>query len=62
MNEEQYAARRAQLIKEYNHLVSSHCHLCAKARVRKIADLDYEVKGIDKEITKQKFNYYEAKQ
>jgi cell division protein FtsL len=61
MNEEQYTARRAQLVKEYNHLVSSHCHLCAKARVRKIADLDYEVKGIDKEETKRSFRYYNLK-
>ena len=61
MNEEQYAARRAQLIKEYNHLISSHCHLCAKARVRKIAELDYEVKGIDKEETKRSFRYYNLK-
>lgn len=61
MNEEQYTARRAQLVKEYNHLVSSHCHLCAKARVRKIADLDYEVKGIDKEETKRSFGYYNLK-
>lgn len=61
MNEEQYTARRAQLVKEYNHLVSNHCHLCAKARVRKIADLDYEVKGIDKEETKRSFRYYNLK-
>ena len=61
MNEEQYTARRAQLVKEYNHLISSHCHLCAKARFRKIADLDYEVKGIDKEETKRSFRYYNLK-
>jgi hypothetical protein len=36
---------------------SKRLHLTAKARVRAIADLDYEYAGIDREETKKKFNY-----
>lgn len=62
MTEQYYIARRTELETEVTRLRQIHCHLCARARIRKIADLDYEVKGIDREITKQKFNYYEVKQ
>ena len=56
-----YEEIRAQLVAELWSNLSIHCKLNARARIRKIADLDYEVKGIDKEETKQKFNYYDLK-
>ena len=61
MTEEYYTEQRAKLVKEFWFLRSTHCPLAAKARVRKIADLDYEYKGIDREITLDKFNYYKIK-
>lgn len=57
-----YEEIRAQLVTELEFNLSIHCKLNARARIRKIADLDYEVKGIDREITKRKYNYYEVKQ
>jgi hypothetical protein len=57
MNEIQYNIRRQELIKEMENLINSHCHLCAKARIRKIADLDFEYKGIDREQTKKSLGY-----
>ena len=61
MTEQYYIARRTELEAEIVRLRQIHCHLCAKARIRKIAELDFTVKGIDKEITKQKYNYYDVK-
>ena len=57
MTEQYYIARRTELEEEIVRLRQIHCHLCARARIRKIADLDYEVKGIDREETMRKFNY-----
>ena len=61
MTEEQYTAQRAKLVSEFWYLKSKRLFLSAKARIRKIADLDFEQKGIDREITKQKFNYNKIK-
>lgn len=57
MSEEQYTERRAALVNEFWFLKSKRCKLAAKARVRAIADLDYEYAGIDREVTKEKFKY-----
>lgn len=61
MSEKQYKEYRAKLINEFWFLRSRHCPLSAKARVRKIAELDHEQKGVPKEITFDKFNYYRIK-
>ena len=57
MTEQQYTARRAELTREFWFLKSKRLHLSAKARVRKIADLDFEQKGTPREETLRKFNY-----
>jgi len=57
MTEEYYTQHRAKLVNEFWFLKSKRCPLSAKARVRKIASLDYEHRGVDKSVTKQKFNY-----
>ena len=61
MSEEQYTAQRAKLVNEFWFLKSKRLYLSARARVRKIADLDYEQCGIDRAITKEKFNYSKIK-
>ena len=61
MNSENYKEIRAQLVKEFWFLKSKRLYLSARARVRKIADLDYEQCGIDRAITKEKFNYSKIK-
>jgi len=55
-----YEEIRAQLVTELEFNLSIHCKLNARARIRKIADLDYEVKGIDREETMRKFNYHKT--
>ena len=57
MNTEQYNERRKELVNEYWFLKSKRLYLSAKARLRKIADLDFEQKGTPKAETLQKFNY-----
>ena len=57
MNEERYEEKRAALVREFWFLRSKHCRLSAKARVRKIAEIDLVNKGIPKEDTLRKFNY-----
>lgn len=61
MDRKAYTERRYELVVDVERLLSIHCRLCAMARIRKIADLDHEVKGIDREQTKQSFNYYNIK-
>lgn len=61
MNNNDYKTKRHNMVVETERLLSIHCRLCAKARIRKIAELDYEFKGTDREITKQSFNYYNLK-
>ena len=58
MTEQQFTAQRAKLVNEFWFLKSKRLFLSAKARIRKIADLDYQHKGI---VTKQKFNYNKIK-
>jgi hypothetical protein len=61
MNEDFYKEQRTRLANEFWFLKSKRLYMSAKARVRKIADLDYEHCGIDRETTKTKFNYYRIK-
>lgn len=61
MTEEKYTEQRAKLVNEFWFLKSKRLFLSAKARIRKIADLDFEQKGIDREITLEKFNYNKIK-
>ena len=57
MNEDYYREQRAELVKQFWFLKSKRLYLAAKARVRKIAELDFEFKGIPKEETLKKFKY-----
>ena len=57
MTEEQYQARRRELALEVVELRSKRLHLTARARIRKIAELDYQFKGTPKEETLKRFNY-----
>ena len=61
MTEQQFTAQRAKLVNEFWFLKSKRLFLSAKARIRKIDDLDYQHNGIDREVTKQKFNYNKIK-
>lgn len=61
ITEEYYTETRAKLVDEYWFLRSRHCKLSAMARVRKIADLDFEFSGIQREETLKKFHYNELK-
>jgi hypothetical protein len=61
MTEKQFTAQRAKLVNEFWFLKSKRLYLSAKARIRKIAELDFQYKGIDREVTKQKFNYNKIK-
>ena len=57
MSEDNYRELRAGLVREFWFLRSKRLYMSARARVRKIADLDFEYRGIDREITKRRFNY-----
>ena len=57
MSEENYTSTRAGLVREFWFLKSKRLYMSAKARVRKIAELDLEYKGIPREETLKKFNY-----
>lgn len=59
MTQQDYAARRAKLVSDYNFLKRKRLYLSAKARIRMIADLDYEYAKIDKEETRRLFGYYD---
>lgn len=61
MTAQDYAIRRAKLISEFNFLMRRRMYLSAKARVRKIADLDYDYDKTPKEKTLRAFNYYDIK-
>lgn len=61
MTEEKYNEQRSKLVNEFWFLKSKKLYLSAKARIRKIADLDFEQKGIDREITLDKFKYNKIK-
>ena len=57
MNEDYYREQRAELVKQFWFLKSKRLYMSAKARVRKIAELDLEFKGTPKEETYSRFNY-----
>jgi hypothetical protein len=57
MTKELYTEMRANLVREFWFLKSKRLYMSAKARVRKIADLDLEYSGTPREYTYQKFNY-----
>ena len=57
MTEKNYSQRRAELVSQFNTMLSLRLWMSARARIRKIADLDYEHRGIDREVTKEMFNY-----
>ena len=61
MSEEQYNTQRSKLVNDFWFLKSKRLFLSAKARIRKIADLDFLYNGTDREETKRKFNYYNIK-
>lgn len=61
MTEEQFTEIRAKLVSEFWFLKSKRLYLSAKARIRKIADLDYVHRGVPREDTFQKFNYSKIK-
>lgn len=58
---ERYEERRRELVIEANNLRKIRCYLSAKARIRKIAQLDLKYKGVPIEETYDKFNYYEKR-
>jgi hypothetical protein len=62
MTEEMYTNYRASLVREFWFLKSKRLYLSARARVRKIADLDFEYSGTPKVQTLQKFNYDKIRQ
>lgn len=57
MTEERYTEVRAALVSDIHFQLSRHCKLNARARIRKIAQLDYEQHGTPIETTKEFFNY-----
>ena len=57
MTQHQYASQRAKLLKEFCFLKSQRLFLSAKARIRRIAQLDFEYDGTPIEKTKRIFNY-----
>lgn len=61
MSEEYFRNTRAELVKQFWFLKSKRMYMSAKARVRKIADLDFEHLGVPKEETLKKFKYDQIK-
>ena len=57
LSEDRYTETRAELVRDFWFLKSKRCKLAAKARIRKIADLDFEQNGTPREKTLEKFNY-----
>ena len=58
---EYFREQRAKLVREFWFLKSKRLYMSAKARIRKIADLDFESRGIPKEVTMEKFHYNDIK-
>ena len=52
-----YSVRRAKLVSDYNRLLKLRLNRSAAARVRQIAQLDFEYDGTDPNKTKAIFNY-----
>ena len=61
MTEENYTSVRSQLVREFWFLKSKRYYMSARARIRKIADLDFEMQGTPKETTFAKFHYNDIK-
>lgn len=61
MTLETYIQYRSRLVSEFWFLRSKRLYLSARARVRKIADLDFAYSGIPREQTFHEFHYYEIK-
>ena len=59
MNITRYQEQRNQLLMEILRLRTIHCPLSAKARIRKIANLDLEHRGIPREKTLASLGYYD---
>lgn len=57
MTDQHYTALRAQLIAELWREIAMHHRLNARARIRRIADLDYQHLGIPKEETYELLHY-----
>lgn len=56
-NIDHYTRRRADLMRQLWFECKLHHRLNARARIRRIADLDYQHLGIPKEETYRQFNY-----
>lgn len=61
MTPQDYAARRAKLVSEFNFLKQRRMYLSARKRVQMIAALDYDYDKIPKEKTLRIFNYDDLK-
>lgn len=61
MTEENYTTIRSQLVREFWFMKSKRLYMSARARIRKIAALDFEMNGIPKEKTLAKFHYNDIK-
>ncbi len=57
MTPQDYTARRAKLISEYNFMLRKRLLKCAAARVRQIAELDHDYDGTPIKKTKALFHY-----
>lgn len=57
MDKETYRSVRSSLVTDYYRCLKLRLWLCARARVRKIAALDFEQEKIPVEVTKQLFDY-----
>ena len=58
---EYYKEQRAKLVREFWFLKSKRLYLSARARVRKIAEMDFEMMGIPVKETLDKFKYENIK-
>jgi hypothetical protein len=58
---EYFREQRAKLVREFWFLKSKRLYMSAKARVRKIAELDYEQMNIPIQETLDKFHYNDIK-
>lgn len=57
MDKERYTTLRAQLVSELWREIGMHHRFNARARIRRIADLDFQHLGVPKEETLRQFNY-----
>lgn len=57
MTQQQYLVRKSALEDDIIRLRMIHCNLSAKARIRKIAKLEFDFNGIPEKETLEKYNY-----